>query len=80
MKPSYANNPFTSSILSFWRRSGITAATTPCPITGIQNYSNISMNENFLIFLPKGIILFSFKMYNDEFDNIVKMGMIIINN
>jgi hypothetical protein len=24
--------------------------------------------------------LFSFKMYNDEFDNIVKMGMIIINN
>jgi len=66
--------------MAFWRRSGILAATAPCPVVGIQNYQNISMNENFLLFLPKGILLFSFKMYNDEFENILKMGMIIINN
>ena len=66
--------------MAFWKRSGIAAATTPCSVVGLQNYSNISMNENFLIFLPKGIILFSFRMYNDEFENIMKMGMIIINN
>ncbi|KAL7011509.1 hypothetical protein ACKWTF_014295 [Chironomus riparius] len=79
-KPAYANNPFTKSIVAFWKRSGISAASGPCPLQGVQNYENITMNENFLVFLPKGILLFTFKLYNDEFDNIIKMGMIIINN
>ncbi|CAG9810307.1 unnamed protein product [Chironomus riparius] len=79
-KPAYANNPFTKSIVAFWKRSGISAASGPCPLQGVQNYKNITMNENFLVFLPKGILLFTFKLYNDEFDNIIKMGMIIINN
>ena len=79
-KAAYANNPFTKSIMAFWKRSGIATASKPCPLVGLQIYENVTMSENFLVFLPKGILLFTFKLYNDEFDNIVKMEMVIINN
>ena len=67
-----------TGIMKFWKRSGISAASSECPLFGLQEYSNITLSSNFFMFLPKGILLFTVRIYNDEFENIVKIANVLV--
>jgi len=72
-------SPIVSGILKFWKRAGIFAASSECPLLGLQEYANITLSPNFFMFLPKGILLFAVRLYNDEFENIVKVANVLVN-
>lgn len=51
-----------------------------CPLEGRYGTCDTKLDTNLLTFLPKGVLLYTLKYYNDENQLVLNMSMILVNN
>ena len=51
----------------------------PCPVIGLQEFKNITLNENILTFLPKGVLKIRVKNYNNEDGELFGLSVLFAN-
>jgi hypothetical protein len=73
-------SPMVRKFVNFWKFTGAEAIKMPCPMIGEVKFINMSINSQFMSFIPKGIIKAVTKTYNNEDGLIFLMSIIFAIN
>lgn len=73
-------NPMVKKFMNFWKFTGIEAVKMTCPMFGDVKFINLDISNNFMSFIPKGIIKSVTKTYNNEDGLIFVMSCVFVIN